>query len=324
MFNLRHQAVRDLAWCCFSAPLLKELPETEERKNIEIWPALSASGTAPNAVDSDLEWLRQLDENPRLLLNELAQVKSTRLGIYYETLWRFYWQQHPQWQLLAHNLQVVNNGQTLGAFDFILQKDQQYWHLETAVKFYLGIPGPGLAASEWSHWIGPNCSDRLDIKLKRLLHHQLPLSSNPLGQQKLKLLTPSFTQWRSAMCLQGYLFYPARQLMAEPIAGHPRHGRGLWWHMQDFFQDLRKGEIHSDYWIILARHQWLAPGQTTDINDLLRGESLIRAIEHWVGETQRPQLVAAVVKINGIWQEKMRGFVVPDHWPRIERPLRNT
>lgn len=305
--QFQHQVIRDLAWCCSSAPLLADLPDP----HIAIW---------PTDAMLDMAWLVDLDQNPQALLTELAQLKSTRLGIYYETLWRFYWQQHPHYRLLAHNLQITDQGQTLGAFDFIVQADDAVWHIETAVKFYLGMPTNVHSTSEWAQWIGPNCNDRLDIKLARLLNHQLPLRFNTASQNTLTTLAPPGSNWRSALCLQGYLFYPAHEAMPKPHNAHMHHQRGLWWYLRYFLDEVKA----LDYWMVLPRHQWLSAAQTDDIHALLSRDNLRDYLRHWVGDLHRPQLIAAMEKNDGIWQEKSRGFVVPDHWPWTETPSRNT
>lgn len=306
----QHQVVRDLAWCCSSAPLLADLPSLVNTpgQQISLWPTEAMLDTG---------WLAELDRNPHALLTELAQLKSTRLGIYYETLWRFYWQHHPRYRLLAHNLQVTEQGQTLGAFDFIVQEDDTLWHIETAVKFYLGVPVH--PAGEWAHWIGPNCNDRLDIKMARLLDHQLPLRFSDASQAVLRALTPHDPHWRSALCLQGYFFYPAHHTLSAPHNAHPHHQRGRWWYLKDF---LREEATH--YWMILPRHLWLSAAQTDDIHALIARDSLRAYLSHWVGDKHRPQLIAAMTKDNGIWKETLRGFVVPDHWPWTDTPSRNT
>lgn len=304
-FNLHHQAVRDLAWCCTSAPLLATLPNSDTA----IWPDKS--------IDIDIDWLIALDQNPTSLFTHLTQFKSTRLGLYYESLWHFYWQQHPQWLLLSRNQQLIQNGITVGAFDFIAQHGADFWHVETAVKFYLGVAQDNQSTSEWQQWIGPHCNDRLDIKLDRLRSHQLPLSTTDIGRQHLTRLTSADTHWQSALCLQGYLFYPANtSSMPAPACAHPQHERGVWWHLHNFLDFLSARTIHHDYWMILPRHQWLSPAQTEDINQLLHGDDLQHHLRHWVANNHRPQLLAAMERSDGVWREKHRGFVVPDHWPR--------
>lgn len=316
MSYLQHQAIRDLAWCCQSSPLLSQLPD----QDIAIWPAREDAG--------DEDWLIQWDQKPDELLNALAALKSTRLGIYYETLWHFYWKHRSDWHLLAHNLQVTHLGKTLGAFDFILRNKEHYWHVETAVKFYLGVPlnssrtnQAAQTRSEWHQWIGPHCNDRLDIKLDHLLRHQLPLSKNELAQQLLANLVDlsglanTEIPWRNALCLQGYLFYPAHAHMAPPSLAHPQHAVGTWWHLQDFLARMEQHVFDNDYWMILPRDRWLSAAHTDDIHELRRGDDLQQSLQHWVGNNQRPQLLAAMIRTNGLWKEIKRGFVVPDHWP---------
>lgn len=313
MLDFNHQAVRDLAWCCTSAPLLNEFPGSDA----VIWPEDSTKRN----VREEAEWLASVDRAPDGLFAELEQQKSTRLGLYYEILWRFYWQQHPHWQLLAQNLQVLDAGQTFGAFDFLLKHKNTFWHIEMAVKFYLGIPGENACASSWDQWIGPNCSDRLDIKLTRMQQHQLPLSTSKAGLNATKIFTHV---WQRALCLQGYFFYPAHDPdMAAPIAAHPEHGKGLWWHMSSFIDSLKTNN-NSLYWMILPRDRWLSPAYSQDINELLYGENLRLALRHWVGTTDRPQLIAAMRKHGDTWIEEQRCFIVPDHWPWTAKPSRNT
>lgn len=317
LHQLQHQAVRDLAWCCFSPPLLQELPDSDA----SIWHT--------NDPERDLMWLKALDRHPEPLLTQLASTKSTRLGLYYENLWHFYWQQHPNIKLLAHNLPVYfptqgeRRGVTQGAFDFLLHADAHYWHLEAAVKFYLGAPehvqADQLSASAWHRWIGPRANDRLDIKLKRLIQHQLPLSTQQNALPELQALTGQTRAWQRALLLQGYFFYPAMQTIAAPLANNPKHLRGNWWYLTDFLATNFPG-----YWLPLAREQWLSPAQTNDLHALYSGVGLRQLVQDWVGEKQRPLLLAAVKKSGNKWLEQTRSFIVPDYWPATERPSRNT
>lgn len=312
-YNFGHQEVRDLAWCCLSQPLLAGLPGSDA----QIW--------RNSDPERDLAWLKQLDQNPQPLIEHLAKVKSTRLGIYYENLWHFYWQEHPQIELLAHNLQLHgydnnNRGATLGAFDFLLRHGGQLWHIESAVKFYLGVPDDDNDnASEWRQWIGPNCNDRLDIKLQHLLDHQLPLSLQPGAQSTLAAMAADTKTWQRALCLQGYLFYPAGKKINAPIASHAQHARGEWWYGDDFLQHDNAG-----YWLPLAREHWFSPAQTRDLHALYSGHNLRDLVQHWTAESARPLMLAAMQKQGREWYETARCFVVPNHWPRTESPSRNT
>lgn len=311
--RFQHQQVRDLAWASLSPPLLQHLPASDTH--------ICTAGDSQR----DFTWLTALDQNPSLLLAELAKNKSTRLGIYFESLLRFYWQHDQQTQLLAHNLQVQSpdhgktKGSTQGAFDFLLRTQDQLWHIESAVKFYLGVPDDSAGPSQWQQWIGPNCSDRLDIKLDHLRQHQLALSAHIDAHKMLTKLAGAAQNWRKGLCLQGYLFYPAQQFMAAPIATNPQHLRGDWWYLRSFL-------LHnpSRYWLILPRARWLSAAQTKDIHELRSGDNLREILHHWITERQKPQLLAAMQKKGELWVETGRSFIVPDHWPWKDLPSRNT
>src|SRR5690606_32898773 len=134
-----------------------------------------------------LHWLADLDRDPRPLLEALADRHSSRLGLYFESLWKFYIEQHPDWELLGHNLQIGSAGRTRGAFDFLCRYRDEYWHLELAMKLYLGLKD-SLDPGAWHQWWGPNCNDRLDIKLNHLTQRQLTLSTDPQGREALDTL----------------------------------------------------------------------------------------------------------------------------------------
>lgn len=301
--GLQHQVVRDLAWCCHSVPMMQELPGSDAvilpRNNDQLWP-----------------WLIALDQQPDALIEQVAKVKSTRLGIYYETLWHFYFSQQPEWELLQHNLQVERNGVTLGAFDFLCRRGSEYWHIETAVKFYLCNTSNPADAREWRHWIGPASHDRLDLKLAHLRQHQLPLHQTPEATAQLQTLYPAATEWKTGLCLQGYLFSPA-PANCKPAFSNDNHGTGYWWNLQDFLQFLHT-EIDTQ-WIILERQRWLSPAHVNDERELLKGAVLLQQLHKQIGEMKRPLLLAALKKTDtadGYWSEAWRGFVVPDNWPQ--------
>ena len=302
LYGLRHQAVRDLAWCCFSAPIMRELPGTTAvmlpLHSAQFWP-----------------WLRAIDQQPETLIAHIAQVKSTRLGIYYETLWRFYFSRHPEWQLLHHNLQVERKGITLGAFDFLCRRGNEYWHIETAVKFYLCNTNDAQDACEWHHWIGPSSHDRLDLKLAHLRQHQLPLHETAEARTQLQMLYPESSDWKTGLCLQGYLFSPA-PASYSPACSQENHGNGYWWYLRNFLQHLYE---HTEIqWIILERQRWLSPAYVNIKNELLHAADLEQQLHKQIGEMKKPLLLAALKKTNSTdncWQEEWRGFVVPDNWP---------
>ena len=306
--------VRDLAWVCYSPRLLSELPDTQA----ELF-QINSPGQS-----RDLEnWLNELDQNPTPLLQHLADLKSPRLGIYYEALNAFYWQHFPGRQLLAQNLQVQSKRKTLGEFDLITRDQQQLYHIELAVKFYLGIPDScEQAHSQWQQWIGPNCNDRLDIKLQRLQQHQLKLSYTEAGRQALK-------QWQTtpihcALQFQGYLFYPAHRNMPHPKFIADNHLRGSWYYLEHFISAL---SIKSNsLWYELPKAQWLAhtvlPLQHPS---LLDQHSIAQQLQNYFSvessQHQRPLLLVELKQRQDYLVEASRCFVVADNWPWNDKLL---
>lgn len=318
--DIKHRAVRDLAWCCFSAPMMKELPGSD-------------TFIFPFAQPDTWQWLYELDQNPQKLLHHLESLKSTRLGIYYEALWHFYFENHPEWELLQHNLQIDRKGITLGAFDFLCRHDNDYWHIETAVKFYLFNPNESAQGHGWNSWIGPSAQDRLDLKLNHLRNHQLPLHQTAEGKAVLEAMYPQVSRWNTGLCLQGYLFSPQHQ-QAQPEFSHPQHGRGRWFFAREMLQELIN--LNEMQWTVLERNQWLAPAQTDDVSNVLTNEQLAEKIGESIA-AERPLLVAAIkvgeqvdTSMPDVWREESRVFIVPDNWPDqsarpgIATPSRNT
>lgn len=331
-FNqLRHQVVRDLAWCCLSPPLL----QAESNNEVQILPF----------IDTDVwPWLQALDLAPDPLINELAQIKSTRLGIYYENLWRFYFTHAPSWQLLAHNLPVNRNKTTLGAFDFLCRRGADYWHIETSVKFYLCATRDHQQASDWQQWIGLNNNDRLDLKLKRLYDHQLPLHQTPEGKTILEANFPAAQHWNSGLCLQGYLFSPAPHNFSTTALlngklsnafcrptnsfrqnSHEHQAAGFWWHLNDFLACAKADNVFTNEttWVVLQREQWFSPAHINSGDVLPTKDSFVDQVIRQLQKTKRPLLIAAVKKHHpdkksNLWCEQLRCFVVPDNWPNNE------
>ncbi|MCR8923448.1 DUF1853 family protein [Dasania sp. GY-MA-18] len=311
IFQLQHQPVRDLAWLCTSPPLLAQLPSSQAELNI-----------FAHQTQTLRAWLSALDQQPETLLQHLSQLRSPRLGIYYEALCAYFWQHYPGLQLHQQNLQVSHNGKTYGEYDLITESSCGLYHIEAAVKFYLGLPSPqqGRSSSEWEQWIGPNCNDRLDKKLKRLRDHQLQLASTAQGSAALQQQGLNPAHISPALQLQGYLFYPAHTELPAPAHSHADHLRGKWYYLSDFLQHLKPA---NSYWLPLPKQLWLAPALVSaqhaqqPLNEQAIAEYLSRhftAPSHKPGKHTRPILVAKMEQQQQ-WQEHSRCFIVPDAWP---------
>jgi len=305
------QLQADLVWAATSADMI-------EISGIAAASGLHSISCSP-AASGLVSWLRNNDHSSKLQ-SLIQQRQPRRLGIYYEALWQTIFEHYPGFDLICQNLTITKNSRTLGEMDFIYycQHRQQYVHLETAVKFYLGVPeNDTVQATEntttpWHQWIGPGCKDRLDIKLNRMLEKQTQLSTTTEGISALKQL--DIIQPLREICLKGYFFYPLNRPFAAPQHSHQNHSRGHWLALKDMDLLGEKGE-----WLIMKKVQWLAPAslpKTAILHDL---KSLKADIASRLSCNSFPIMIANLQLSNKggneNYRESARYFITPDDWP---------
>ena len=129
------------------------------------------------------------------------------LGKRIERLFEYYLQQHPDYDVLAKNIQILDDKITIGELDFIFfdRNNENSIHLELVFKFYLYDPS---IAEELERWIGPNRKDRLVDKLSKLKEKQLPLLFKEETQSALKKLYITPKKWTQKVCFKANLFIP--------------------------------------------------------------------------------------------------------------------
>ena len=200
-----NQVVRDLAWAISTPPII--IPESYSCH----WPK---SSWFQNAYKETLSWFHELDQDSSTLESLLAKQKDKRLGKYFETLWFYWFDCHPRYDVLAHNLQIIIDGETLGEIDFILydKKSKKVLHWEVAVKFYLGLSD----TVQMSNWHGPNRRDRLDIKVNHLMNKQSQISHDHRVADWLR--RQEFVVEQCAVILKGRLYYHYTQFEDNKIS----------------------------------------------------------------------------------------------------------
>jgi uncharacterized protein len=290
--TLQSASVRSLAWAIASAPLMDAQPGLD-------------------IIDSEMcraeyayarEWLISLDSNPRLLLEHLAKTSTRRVGYHFEALINFWLNWHPGYEFLATNLQVQEDKRTLGAFDYILRnKDGEIEHWEAAVKFYLQYEND----SNWSSWIGPGKRDRLDLKLTRMISHQLPLSATKAGIAALEQLGANPVRQRRAL-IKGMFFRPWRAHGVGPKGRNLNAPMGVWVAKRDL------GDYALTYpdsrWTIREKPDWMSPS-------LARVEQSLSREELSALKIFRPRLLSRLEALSeDLFFECERLFIVPDDW----------
>ncbi|WP_188109539.1 DUF1853 family protein [Pseudohalioglobus sediminis] len=295
LVSLHSPAVRDLAWACFAPPLLHtaQLPCT-----------MPVTNCALELTPQRREWLLQLDRQPRALLNHLAERASRRLGLYFEALWHFFLLHDSEVELLAHNLPVRGRKQTLGEYDciYFCQRRQRAVHLELALKFYLHHRTLACAAQAHENWVGPNTRDRLDLKLQRLLQHQILLSTTPEGARALEQI--GATNPLLEIELKGRLFRHIDSRAPAPQAYNPQLPLQHWCRDNEYGDHLQGAKV-----AILHRQQWLAPVSAASGVTV----TVAQPVPTRQAELEDRPFQVAITDAQG--NEQGRLFVVPDRWP---------
>ncbi len=299
IYPYKNQEVRDLAWSCFSPNLI----------NIAHCNAASADTSLcqPELSLHRQQWLHALDRDPSRLQQYLQQKSTRRLGIYFERLWYFFLQEDPETELLAHNLPVQQSGRTLGEFDclYFCRRRERFVHLELAVKFYL-CDSESAPSRNWQAWIGPDCRDRMDLKLSQMLTRQIHLGDTLAGEQALN--AKGIVKPIKEIALKGHLFRHPTDGEAPPPDYNPDKPISNWIRPKDLLAGFYSAaESRYRY---LQRSEWLSPANTAagswDLNQLVG--SLPDAF-------QRKQYPLLVAKLDADNQESDRFFVVPPSWP---------
>lgn len=266
------------------------------------------------------QWFVDLDNNPDALHEHLSQLKSTRIGIYFEALWEYYLKHAGVATLLAKNRQVRNDKKTLGEYDFIYycHRRRCHIHLETAVKFYIGIGNDDSQSgpSAMDSWIGPACKDRLDLKYTALTERQIRLSETTEGYASLGDI--DVTTVVQELALKGILFYRPEHIDAYgPVDVNSAHHRGFWFREKQFIS-LLGDEQTMESWYVLKRSQWCSPIQVDSIEEMLTSDKLAEFLRGYFSNentpyTKTPIQLANMEKDDG-WKEKQRYFIVAEDW----------
>ncbi len=285
------QLRRDLRWSIRSPSLIRSTHE----ENVGEFP-----------------WDESYDLDTDDLQERLSGKIDRRVGHYFENLVSYYLTRIRRYELVARGWQVIEKGRTIGELDFIYRNHAgQLVHLETAVKFYLVWPHENPTGS---FFIGPNASDDLDKKMRRMLEHQLPLSTRLAERfgEEISL--------RRAF-VKGRIFYhPEDGLPAETQTRlAENHLRGTW---------IRRSESQ---WIdaygaearfqILRKPYWLAPVSNPGGSSAMDSAELQRQLcRHF--DSSRSPVLFSVLRPTGCRSrgdeltEVDRCFVVSDQWPR--------
>lgn len=283
-----HPLLRDLIWTISSPSLLKSSSNLPMASN-ELW-------AEQNLAAEPL--FQELLKDPTPLIKALPPKRSSKIGLIFEDLLAFWFSHHPSWSLLAHDEQIFNGRETAGALDFLIDTSSAIVHLEVAVKFYLCRND----SSAWSDWVGPSLRDNLERKLLRIRDHQLPLAQTEATHRhcRFKKLPPPQT---SLAVIKGIFFGHWGSPLVAPYFG--KVPTGIWLFADEL--DSYLGERPEHRWAERRRPHWLAPL----ISSAAIGLSAAQLKEELI---LRPRMFSALHKVDQLWRERERIFLLPDHW----------
>lgn len=132
--------------------------------------------------------------------------KKYRLGHLVEQFVFHELEQQQDITILAKNVQIRNEQQTIGEIDCILEKATKSIHLEIVYKFYLYDSSVG--QTELEHWIGPNRKDSFIEKITKLNNKQLPLLYKPETEAILNKLDLDIESIEQHVYFKAQLFVP--------------------------------------------------------------------------------------------------------------------
>ncbi|MDF1838795.1 MAG: DUF1853 family protein [Planctomycetota bacterium] len=296
LLEFRERAVRDLAWVLLSPPMIQASSH---------FVRCASSGWCTEQFEDFGAHLRELERDPRPLLESIGESAGQKLGKYFENLIAYWLETSPNFDLLERNLQIRDAKTTYGELDLIVhdRKTGRTGHWEVAAKFYLGFG----ALHDLSQWVGPNLRDDLGRKGMHLLHNQARRNEHPVARAMLEARGLHVDE--SFVFLKGYLFHGSAEQVEPPqdpkddlkLRPHPNHQRA-WWRTRSEFETTFSTSKLS--WFELRKPNWLA-SQTGIPRD--------STARPWNPELcQGPNLIIGMSRD----QEVERGFVTPDGWGR--------
>lgn len=236
-------------------------------------------------------YLLSLERNPQPLTDYLAQHApfGHRLGLYAEYLLAFWFSHAPHAGLLAQNLQVVSDGLTVGAADFVAVLNGRPYHIELTCKYY------GCADGRTEKLCGLSRTDRLTAKAAKLAQQLMLLKFSDGLETLRRHALPTGLQ--PVSIVRGMAFLPHNTAAEPPL--NPIAWRGT------YVRDWSEHALAPDKrYAPLDRMAYLAPARLPEA-ETVDAKTLQTAVQHGlVAELER--------RPDGFWHETARIMKVSD------------
>jgi len=250
-----------------------------------------------------LNLLKLADQNQELVNAHFDTLGQMPMGRYFEQLLIFILERDQRYDLLAHNVQIIEDKITRGELDLILydRKNKEHLHWEVALKFYLQVGETG----DHHNFLGPSKRDFLGRKMKKLRQNQMPLSRHPQIREKYGSL-------KSGLFLKGQLFYPFKKDIVQPHQANTAASSFEYLSIKDFKNQAWPEEATFK---ILKKPDWIGPKDLSPESELFNAKEVLEQLHQEMERIDRPQLVALFKKQDARYLEQERYFVTSENWP---------
>ncbi|MCK5907305.1 MAG: DUF1853 family protein, partial [Flavobacteriales bacterium] len=247
-------------------------------------------------------WLLRLDKDPKELITFTEKRYSYRLGRYFENLLLFYFNFHPNIEVIEFGKQIFSGKRTIGEMDFILKNIStgQIVHLETALKYFAKEKD----RTNFHSYICPNGSRTFGEKIDKIFSKQLKITETPEAMEFLKSI--DVYPVKSFHFIKGTLFYhpdEADAVINERL--NPLHLKG-WW---IYYKEIESLSNNSKYKLV-HKLKWLSPEIEINDDKLLSKTQLLVELNQHFEIISQGQMIVEYYDVNGVWVEKSRGFVL--------------
>lgn len=155
-------------------------------------------------------------------LLDLSHPRNSVLGKRMESFFELAVKYSERYELIASNIQIIDEGRTLGELDFLVfdRFREKVLHVELIYKLYIFDP-----ANPEMGWIGPNRRDSFFKKSDRLRKHQFPLLYKDSTRSYLEKLGLKAENIEQQVCFKAKLFPSEKDanlsgINSECITGH--------------------------------------------------------------------------------------------------------
>jgi hypothetical protein len=256
------------------------------------------------------KWLKFLDKDPSELIEFVEKNHSKRLGRYFENLLHFYFKFHPNIKVLEVGKQIFKGKITIGEMDFILKNKttEEIIHLETAVKYFAKEKGK----SDFKYFICPNGTRNFGDKLDKTFAKQLRITQRKETQLFLK--ESGYLPIKSHHFIKGILFYHPDEIENfNHDRLNPNHKKS-WWIYQSEIDTLSSNSKYK----VVHKLKWLSNEIEENEKELLSKKELIELLQSHFEIISQGQLIVEFENNGLIWEEKSRGFVLDNKWPKMK------